>query len=234
MIIFNGVSIDSAAPVMVEDIRVSPISYSPVTRPRAVRFGADFVRMGGSERTVTVTLALLDRNNVTRHEAFLNLSAWARTDAEYRLELPQDPARYLQAVCISKPEPSTRAWWENKLRIVFACYDNPFWTDKAEKSVACGTQFIALGDAPPLARIESNITASTSAMTYGDGTNTMTFNFGGAASGRLVVDLNRQTAAINGASCMQYYTPASTFVVPKTGAQTITGAGTLYYRERWE
>ena len=47
MIIFNGVSLDSVGDIRVEDIRVSPIPYNPVTRPRAIRFGSEFIRMGG-------------------------------------------------------------------------------------------------------------------------------------------------------------------------------------------
>jgi hypothetical protein len=150
MIVYNGISIDSVAPVMIEDIKVSPIRYNPIVRPRAVRFGSEFVRMGGGERTVTISLALLDKNPIARQAALLALSVWARTDGEYRLELPTDPARYLVGVCTAKPEPSTRAWWENKLKLVFTCYNNPFWTAKEEKSVACGTSFYVFGDAMPL------------------------------------------------------------------------------------
>ena len=127
MIVFDGVTLDSVAPVAVEDIRVSPIRYNPVVRPRAIRFGSEFVRMGGGERTITVSLAVLDKNKITRHEAFMNLSAWAKTDKEYKLELPTDPTRYLFCVCTAKPEPSTRAWWENKLKLVFTCYENGVW-----------------------------------------------------------------------------------------------------------
>ena len=56
MIVYNGVSIDSVAPVMIEDIRVAPIRYNPVSRPRAIRFGSEWVRMGGGDRTVTISL----------------------------------------------------------------------------------------------------------------------------------------------------------------------------------
>jgi hypothetical protein len=116
MIVFNGIALESVAPVKIEDIRVSPIKYSPVVRPRAVRFGSEFVRMGGGERTITLSFALLERNATARQEFLRAMSVWARTDAEYRLELPIDPAKYLVAVCTAKPEPSVRAWWENKLK----------------------------------------------------------------------------------------------------------------------
>jgi len=232
MIVYNGVSLDSVAHVSVEDIRVSPIRYNPVVRPRAVRFGADFVRMGGGERTVTISFALLDKDPVTRQAALLALSQWARTDAEYKLELPIDPLRYLTGVCTAKPEPSTRAWWENKLKMVFTCYDNPYWTAKGEKSVACGTQFNVLGNAPPLMRIERTLSSAASNQAYSNGVETMTFTT--IPAGDMIIDLNAQTAAVGGASIMAQYQPASTFVVPRTGVQTITGTGTVKYRERWE
>lgn len=232
MIVFNGVSINSVANVSIEDIRVSPIAYNPVARPRAVRFGAEFVRMGGGTRTITVSLAVLDNNMVTRQEAFLNLAKWARSDAEYMLELPQDPNKYLMCVCTSNPDPSTRAWWENKLKLVFTCFDNPYWTSKAEKSVACGTQFNVLGDAPPLMRIERTLSSSASNQSYSNGSETMTFST--ISSGDMVIDLNNQTAKVGSNSIMQYYQPSGSFIIPKTGTQTITGTGTVKYKERWE
>lgn len=232
MIVFNGLSLSSVAPVMIEDIKVSPIKYSPVVRPRAIRFGSEFVRMGGGERTVVITFAILEKNKVMRQEAFRNLSMWAKTDAEYRLELPQDPLRYLQCVCTGKPEPSTRAWWENKLRVTFTCYSNPYWTAKAEDSVACGTSFFVHGDAPPLMQVRRTLSSDASNQSYGDGTHTMTFNT--IPTGEMVIDLNAQTAAVGNTSIMQYYRPAGAFIVPKVGNNNITGTGTVYYRERWE
>lgn len=232
MIVYNGVSIDSIAPVLIEDIKVSPIRYSPIVRPRAVRFGSEFVRMGGGERTVEVTFAILEKNKIMRQEAFLNLSTWAKTDAEYMLELPQDHLRYLQGVCTTKPEPSTRAWWENKLRLTFNCFENPYWTSKEQKSVACGTAFFAQGDAPPMMRIERSLSSAAANQSYSDGVNTMTFS--SIPAGNMVIDLNKQTAAVGNNSIMANYQPSGHFVVPKIGNQTITGTGTIKYRERWE
>jgi len=232
MIVYNGVSIDSVAPVMIEDIKVSPIRYSPVVRPRAILFGSDFVRMGGGERTVVITFAILEKNKVLRQEYFRNLSVWAKTDAEYMLELPQDPLRFLQCVCTGKPEPSTRAWWENKLRLTFTCYENPYWTSKREKSVACGTAFSVIGNAPPLMRIENTSESGFTDTTFSNGVQTMIFNT--IPPGGMVIDLNNQTAEVGGVSIMQYYAPSGTFLVPATGTQTITGVGTIKYRERWE
>ena len=233
MIIFDGVSMNSVAPVKIEDIRVSPIQLNPVARPRAVRFGSDFVRMGGGVRTIAITFAILDSNRITRHESLMNLNQWAKNDAEYKLELPHDPLRFLQCVCTSRPDPSVRMWWENKLRYVFTCFDNPYWTSKGEKSANCGTQFTVLGDAPPLMRIERTVTGSAANnQSYSDGTNTMTFS--SIPVGNMVIDLNRQTAKVGTTDIMQYYQPSGKFIIPKTGIQTISGTGTVKYRERWE
>ena len=233
MIVFDGITLESVAPVKIDDIYISPISLEPVVRPRAIRYGSDFVRMNGGTRTVTVTFAILDDNKVNRHEAIMNITKWAKNDREYRLELPEDPNRYLMCVCTERPSPSTRQWWESKLRLVFTCFDDPYWISKAERSVACGTQFVALGDAPPLMRIERTVSWSTvTNQSYSDGTNTMTFST--IPIGDMVIDLNRQTAAVGSSSIMEYYQASGSFIIPKAGVQTITGTGTVKYRERYE
>ena len=60
--------------------------------------------------------------------------------------------------------------------------------------------------------------------------------------GDLVVDFNRQTAAVTTgtppvtSSVMGYYTYGSTFPTARTGTQTFSGIGdfTIKWRERWE
>ena len=233
MIIFDGVSIDSIANVRVEDIRVSPIALNPVSRQRAIRFGSDFVRMAGGQRTISITFSVLDQNQYNRHSSLMAITQWAKNDREYMLELPQDPARALWCVCTARPEPSLRQWWENRLRLVFTCFDNPFWTSKQEKSVACGTAFTVLGDAPPLMRIERTVSGSAASnQSYSNSVQTMTFTT--IPVGNMVIDLNSQTAAVGSTSIMQYYSPSGSFLIPRTGTQTITGTGTVKYRERWE
>lgn len=232
MIVFDGVSLESAAPVRVEDIRVSPIQYNPIVRPRAVRWGSEFVRMNGGTRTVTITFAIQEMNRTLRHQYLMALSAWAKTDKEYFLELPEDPVRGLFCVCTAKPEPSARQWWEAKLRLVFTCFNNPYWTSKATKSVECGTQFNVLGDAPPIMRIERTVSAAVYSQAYGLDSNQMGFTT--IPAGELVIDLNNETAAVDGTSIMQYYAPSGTFLVPRTGIQTVVGTGTVKYKERWE
>lgn len=237
MIVYDGVSLNSVAGIKIEDVRVSPIAYDEITRPRAIRGGSDFVRSRAGTRTVAITFALLDDNMVNRQKALLAISTWAKNDKEYKLELPGHPEHYLMAICTGKPEPSLRQWWESKLRLVFTCYDNPYWNAKAEKSVACGTSAYILGDAPPLMRIERTVSGSAASnQSYGLDGRTMTFST--IPVGTMTIDLEKQLASsVNGSTVtdlMQYYNVNSKFLIPRTGSVTISGTGTVKYRERWQ
>ena len=232
MIIYNGVALETVAPVMVEDVRVSPIQMSAVARQRPIRWGSDFVRLGGGSRTVAVTFALIDENPESRAERLAAVTRWARSDTPVRLEVPGHIGRHIECLCTSLPEPSTRQWWESKLRLVFTTFDNPYWTDNAERTAACGTAFYAEGTAPPLMRIEATLTGTGNNVTYSDGTNTMAFT--GLGAGALVIDLDKQTAALGGVSVMSAYGFNSRFIIPRAGRQTITGTGTVKFVQRWD
>lgn len=233
MIVFDGISLNSVAGVKIKDVQVFPIEYDEVTRPRAVRAGSDFVRSRAGTRMVQITFGLLDDNIIDRQAALMAISQWAKNDKEYRLELPGHPDHYLMAICTDKPEPSLRQWWESKLKLVFTCYENPFWNAKYEKSVACGTQFNVLGDAPPLMRIERTVSGSAASnQSYALDGRTITFS--SIPVGDMVIDLDNQTAYVGSTDIMQYYNVNSKFLIPRTGVQTITGTGTVKYRERWQ
>lgn len=232
MIIFDGTSLESIAPVQIEDIRVNPIELSPVTHSRAIAPGADLIRITHGTRTVAITFGLLIDNRMTRQAALMRISEWAKTDKEYRLELPNYPGMYLMAACTKKPEPSYRQWWESKLRLTFTCFDDPYWISKNENTVSCGTQFNVLGDAAPLMQIERMLTEEVTNQSYTLDGNTMTFS--SIEAGKMVIDLNKQTAVIGNSSLMGAYTMNSNFLIPRTGVQTITGTGTIRYHERWQ
>ena len=233
MIVYDGVSLDSIAGIKVKDVRVSPLQYDEVTRPRAIRGGSVFVRSRAGTRTVVITFALQKEDKISRQAALMAISQWAKNDKEYKLELPGHPEHYLMAMCTDKPEPSLREWWESKLRLVFTCYNNPYWNSIGEKSVACGTAFYVAGDAPPLMRIERTVTGSAASdQSYALDGRTMTFNT--IPVGNIVIDLNDQTAVVGSTSFMQYYNTNGKFLIPRTGSQTITGTGTVKYRERWQ
>lgn len=235
MIVFDGVSLDSIAPVKIDDIRVYPITLAPVTRQRAIQAGQDFVRMTKGTRNIIITFALLEQNAIERQNAIMAVSQWAKTDKEYKLELPNYPDLYLIAVCTGKPEPSMRQWWESKLRLTFTCIDDPYWISKYEKSASCGASFFCMGDAPPLMRIERTLSSAASNQAFSFGGKTMTFST--LPAGVVVIDLNRQTAQVTSGnattSIMQYFTPTGAFIEPQPGTMNITGTGTIKYRERW-
>lgn len=232
MIIFNGAALETIAPVFVEDVRVAPISMTATARQRPVNWGADFVRMTGGSRTVNITFGLLTDNADEREAQMMRIVRWARSDRPGRLFLPHRAGRYLEAICTSLPEPSTRQWWESRLRLTFTTMENPYWTAEAEKSASCGSAFTALGDAPPLMRIERTLTEAATNQAYSRGAETMTFS--SVPAGTLKIDLNAQTAAVDGDSIMSAYAFGSTFLRPALGPQTIAGTGTVYWRERWE
>lgn len=232
MIIFNGTDLEEIAPVMIEDIRVSPVQMNPVTRPRAIAPGSEFVRMRHGTRTVTVNFALPDDDRESRTEALQAIAEWAMTNGEKSLFLPQfGDRRFLTAICTAWPEPSYRQWWESKLRLVFTCSDNPYWNDADELSVRGGQSFSVASPIPPTARIEHTYASSAQNRAFQIGSRTMKFTT--IPAGALVIDLNRQTAAVNGKSIMEFYQPTSSFIRIGTGTQNYSGDGTLYIRERW-
>lgn len=231
MILFDGVDIQSVADVKIEDIRVSAIQIKDTVRDRPISAGATLVRAKYGTRTVTVTFALLNDDRISRHAALMAINAWAKSDKEYRIDLPQSPDFYLVGKCTAKPDPSVRQWWESKLRLVFTCYENPFWTSKVEKSVACGTQFFVQGNAEPLMRIIKTRTASASNVQYG--LNGKTISFSSVPSGDMEIDVNNQTAKVDSSSIMGNYNITSRWLIPTVGLQTVTGDGTVKFRERW-
>ena len=233
MIVFDGISLNSVAGVKVKDVHVYPIEYDDVIRPRAIRGGSDFVRSRAGTRRIQISFALLDDNKINRQAALMAISQWAKNDKEYRLDLPGHPDHYLMAVCTSKPEPSLLEWWESNLQLIFTCYENPYWNAKYEKSVSCGTQFNVLGDAPPLMRIERTVSGSAASnQSYSLDSRTITFST--IPVGSMVIDLENQTAYVGSTDIMQYYNINGKFLIPRTGIQTISGTGTVKYRERWQ
>lgn len=229
---YNGVELESIAPVKIDDIVVSPIRYNQITRARSIRFGAEFVRTVGESRTVTISFALLDSDIDNREQVLQAIRDWATTDAEHDLQLPQFGNRHLECVCTQHPDTSYRKWWENRLNVVFTCFNNVYWTSNEIVTVQCGTPFSVGGSAPPLLTITNNSHVALTNQTYASATESMRFST--IPAGNMTIDLNKQTAAIGTSSFMRYFVPTTKFIVPRVGAnQTITGAGFVNFRERW-
>ena len=231
MISFNGVDLEEIAPVKIDDIHVSPIQLSPVTRQK-VGFGQEFVRMDGSYRTVTITFALLEQDKNERFKLLEAIKEWANPYKPAALSLPMyEGERHLDCICTGYPEPSYRQWWESKLRLVFTTFNNPYWTSDEEIRASCNVPFSISGTAPPMIRIERNIGNQIANQTYAANGRSMFFSL--IPAGRLVIDLNAQTAQVGGSSIMQYFGKTSKFIEPVTGNLTISGSGNIIYRERW-
>ena len=230
MIIFNGVDLESIAPVKIDDIRVSPIQTTPTVRQR-VGFGQDFVRMTGGNRTITITFAVLIEDRDERYKALEAIKEWARPFEEHALSLPMYEKKHFDCICTGYPEPSYRQWWESKLRLVFTTFDNPYLTSDDEIRVNCNTPFSIGGNAPPLIKITRKLTSKASNQTYAANGQSMIFSQ--IPAGNLEIDLNKQKAVVSKTSIMQYFDVTGKFIEPVTGNITITGNGTISYRERW-
>lgn len=230
---FNDTWLEETAPdIRIDDINVSPIVYNAIASDRPLQFGRQFVRNIGSTRTVTITFAIQLDDRGERETQLQAIRDWARTDREYTLELPHYADRHLEAVCTSQFDTSYRKWWQNNLSIVFTCFDNPFWTSNDVTEVNCGAEFSVGGSAPPLMTIERRLITPATNASYSCGSQVMRFSE--IPAGNLIIDLNKQTAAVSGTSIMRYFNPTSTFIEPKTGAmQVINGNGKVRIRERW-
>lgn len=230
MIVFNGVDLEEIAPVKIDDIRVSPMNVNPIER-QSVGIGQRFVMMTGGKRTITITFALLEQDRDKRFKLLEAIKEWARPWQECPLILPQDETKHFDCRCTGYPEPSYRQWWEGQLRLVFTTFENPYWTSNDEIKAALNQQVSIGGTAPPLMRIERKLTSKAANQTYAANGKSMVFSQ--IPAGNLVIDLNKQTAAVSNTSIMQYFGKTSRFIQPTTGNITITGNGTLIYRERW-
>lgn len=229
MIVFNGVDLQDIAPVRIEDIRVSPISAQPVTRQK-LGLGTDFVRMTGGTRTITITFALLEEDRDARHKLLEAIKEWARPYEDGPLILPMSEDRHFDCRCTTYPSPSYRQWWET-LQLVFTTFENPYATSNEEIRANAGTQLTIGGTAAPLIRIERKLTSKVANQTYACNGRSMLFTQ--IPAGQLVIDLNKQTAEVSGTTIMQYFSKTSKFIEPVIGNMTITGTGTVIYRERW-
>ena len=233
MITYKGINITDIAPVEIADIVVSGVKRSAVVRDRPLLPGAEFVRITDNTRQVTITLADLTDNMDTRLSEIDAINAWASGQEPDKLVLPFKGGQYLMAVCTSYVEPSYRQWWENKLKLVFTCYE-PYFNAPAENSLVLGTAANISGSAEPLMRIVTTLNAQASSLSWTDGTNTLTLS-GTIPAGTITVDLNKQTIMhSNGTSLSSLLTLASRFPeIKRTMNITCASGGTLFWRERY-
>lgn len=230
MIQFNGVDLQDIVPAKIVDIYVPPMNITPVANQRD-GIGQDFVRMTGGQRNITVTFALLDDDKDERFNLLEKIKEWARPWQECPLILPMYPDKHFDVRCTKYPEPSYRQWWESKLKLVFTTFENPYLTSNEEITADCGQPLTIGGTAPPVVRIERKLVSRVANQTYACNGKSMFFSQ--IPAGNMLIDLNKQTAAVSGTSIMQYFGKTSKFIVPVNGNMTISGTGTIVYRERW-
>ena len=230
MIIFNGVDLEDIAPIKIDDIRVSPMNAQAVDRQR-VGFGQDFVRMTDGQRTISISFAILESDRNERFRLLEAIKEWARPFDQCPLILPMYEDRHFDCICTTYPEASYRKWWENGLKLVFQTFENPYWTSNDEIRANTNETLTIGGTAPPIIRIERKLTSRVANQTYACNGKSMFFS--AIPAGQLKIDLNKQTAEVSGSSIMQYFGKTSRFIEPIPGNMTITGTGTIIYRERW-
>ena len=189
MIWFNEEALLDVAPVKIVDILVSPIQMTPTARQRPIKWGADFVRMGGGVRTVSVDFALLTDDMSSRQAILKQITRWARQVDIGTLRINGHEDMFLRATCTALPEPSMRQWWESKLRVVFTAFD-PYWISDFQtvKEFSGGTLSTFIdGDAPALIRLEWTNTAVSD---WSFTANGQTMAFSSIPAGEIVIDLN--------------------------------------------
>ncbi len=233
MLLFDGVALESVAPVRIDDIVVSPVTQAATVVDRAVLSGADFVRIRGKTRTITITFAILTNDMQNRATYMQSVRRWAAKAQPCRMMLPDRIGQYIMAVCTTPPSLSLRKWWET-VKMVFTSYE-PFFESTGENSSACGTPFMVNGSAEPRMQIRENISQALDAPSWvWNGKKTISLS-GTVGPGALVIDLTRQMITLNGQSIMSSYVfPDSDFFAPQIGYNNITGPGRVFWRERWE
>lgn len=227
---FNSSILENVAPVMIEDIHISPVSVAPVVRQR-IGAGQDFIRMTEGTRTITITFALPTDDIDLRFQQLQAIIEWAKPYECHALELPMYPDKHFDCICTGLPDPSYRQWWEPRLRLVFTTFDNPYLTDNNTSAIGCNGTYNIVCTATPLMKITRTLSSAATNQSYSGNGNTMTFTT--IPAGNLIIDLNRQTATVNGQSIMQYMTPTSKFILPKNGSVRIDGTGQVSVQKRW-
>lgn len=229
MLSFNGVDIASVAPIEILNVTIGGAGISTDVRERPDSDGSYFVRRRAQSREITVTFVLPVDVTATRDSYADAVIAWCKSTQPAALIVPNRSGAHLLAVCTKYPDFSERDFGE-ELEMIFTAYD-PCWVSDTEKSAACGASFTVLHTEPPTVRIERTLSAQADVTYTLDGVKT--FTLAGVGAGLLVIDLNRKTATLNGSSVLYKLALASDIFDLPVGAHTITGTGTVYWRERW-
>jgi phage-related protein len=228
MIRFNNIALESIVPFLRNTISVSPPKVDLTWQDKTLAHGSRFMRRRYEPREIKIDI-YLPIVSAEQRAHFINLIyGWVNYDEPMPLELPNIPGKYIMASAEKLPDPTTREWWE-KLSITFIAGD-PFFIDSSYSAATNGTVFAVYGDSVASAYIiESGVSINPSWVLDGD----KSISLDGAFIGTMKIDLDDNMVYLDDISQMEYVTLASRFFELVPGIHTITGAGTLYYKQRW-
>ena len=235
MVVFNGVSLESKAPVSLIDITEQAPEVQVVQQENAARGGAHFARRSYGTRAITLTLALPCRDMAQRAAHIRSIVAWATSEAPKRLELPQYEGLYLNALCTSLPGVSAKNWWDT-FEMEFTALDPAFY-DGQEHSAALGEACVIGGTTNAKLWLTQRIETAITHPRWQLSPTHFIELAGEIAPGELLIDFDERFVTLGGVSLMQKVSLASRFFSWMPGERSVTGtsgaAGMLHWQERW-
>lgn len=233
MVEFDGVQIESVAPVKLDDVFISAPSVELTTQSVPLMDGVRFVRSKRGTRTVTVPFAVMEDNEEIRRNHIKAVTEWATSKGLCTLRTSQEKNGYLLAVCSQLPDESSKKFWDI-MTLAFVAVD-PCYIENTEHSQNVTAAVNLTGKEAPMIRIEQTVSSVLTNPTWRCGETHITLSR--VTAGRLIIDLYSQTITLNGESIMEQMTIDSDFFeMSKENNKIIctNGAGgVLYWRKRW-
>lgn len=231
MLSFNGIALEDIAPALMSNIEIDAPSVKATSADHPISAGEYFVRIKRGTRKVKVTFYIPESDRSNRAEYMDLVATWASSAEPKQLILPNQPGKYLNAICTQFPDYSTSEWTE-KPSIVFTAFE-PAFTDISESIAPCGLPFQIGGNAPASGYILNvNAASVTDPSWVMDGVETIALS-GTFAAGTIKVDLDDKVVYLGTVPQMTKVTLQSRFFELAPGLHTITGNGSLFYRQRW-
>lgn len=233
---YNGTLLQQAVPgAQVTDIVVQPIPILFTKLDRVADDGNLPVRRRLNERTVQIDVELPLNPKIAQFtENVRKLRAWAESDVELPLILPDYPGKYLNSVLTAIDNISINEWFK-PVKMTFTAFNEPFFQSEEESTGTVGAAFIVSGDIPARPKITHTITSPLTNPQWTLAPGYVISLSGTYTSGTIVIDTQHGYVSKDGESLMPYLNPASRFYKFKKGGYVIGGpsGGTISWRERW-
>lgn len=224
---------DISNDIYILDVIVHPPAIRSTSIAPALADGEMFARKQYGKRQVDVLFVVLENDSDRRSNILHDINQWAYSTEEKKLLVPQEQNGYLMAVCTGIPEDSARDYWE-ALTISFTCY-NPYYLSHFEYSEDIGKTINIKRADDPAWRIEFDIAQNLSSPVWGIKDKQLIFSK--LSPGKLILDRQKESATIDGASVLPSMLLGSRFFRLAHGANTIDvqggAGGRIYWRERW-